>query len=70
VDGESILTEGVGEILDGYCTFSVTEGTHTIEIHDNSRYAAITRNFEGTYTWDSMPDNWCKGNAAVKFKNQ
>jgi parallel beta-helix repeat protein len=68
VDGESILTEGVGEILDGYCTFSVTEGTHTIEIHDNSRYAAITRNFEGTYTWDSMPDNWCKGNAAVKFK--
>jgi archaellum component FlaG (FlaF/FlaG flagellin family) len=70
VDGASILTEGVGEILDGSCTFSATEGTHTIGIRDNECFAVIARNFQSdtTYRWDSMPKNWCKCNAEVKFR--
>ena len=68
VDDVYLLTEGVSETLDGSCTVYVAGGTHTIEIRDNGRYTSITRNFEGTYTWNSMPDNWCKGNAAVKFR--
>ncbi|NQE54966.1 hypothetical protein C5S29_15415 [ANME-1 cluster archaeon GoMg3.2] len=62
VDDVYLLTEGVGETLDGYCSFDVTEGVHSIEIRDNECFASITRNFEcgSTYLWVSMSDNWCK----------
>ena len=62
VDGVYILTEGQGGTPDGYCAFSVTEGTHTLEIRKNGRSASKTINFVcGTsYTWVSMPDNWCE----------
>ena len=70
VDDVYLLTEGVGETLDGSCTFYVAGGTHNIEIRDNECFASITRNFQSdtTYRWDSMPKNWCKCNAEVKFK--
>ncbi|KAF5437480.1 hypothetical protein C5S35_03830, partial [Candidatus Methanophagaceae archaeon] len=62
VDGVYILTEGQTGTPDGYCAFYVTAGSHTLEIRKNGCSATKTNNFVcgNTYTWVSMPDNWCK----------
>ena len=61
IDGVYQFTEGQGTTPDGFCSFSVTEGTHTLEIRKNGCSASKTHNFLcGSYTWVSMPDYWCE----------
>ena len=61
VDGVYKLAEDQDGYADGYCTFPVDKGTHTIMITKNGRSESITKNFEcGTpHRWDSMPEHWC-----------
>ncbi len=61
IDGVYQFTEGQGTTPDGFCSFSVTAGTHTLEIQKNGCSATKTYNFlcGVSYTWVSMPDYWC-----------
>jgi hypothetical protein len=61
VDEVYKFREGEEGTPDGYCTFYVKEGTHTIMITKNGRSASITNNFQCDYTyqWDDIPNNWC-----------
>ncbi|NQE45143.1 hypothetical protein C5S31_03850 [ANME-1 cluster archaeon GoMg2] len=62
IDGVYQFTEGQGTTPDGFCSFSVTAGTHTLEIRKDGCSATKTYNFlcGVSYTWVSMPDYWCE----------
>ena len=67
VDDVYQFTEGQSGTPDGFCSFYVTEGTHTIEIRKNGCFASKTYNFlcGVCYTWVSMPDYWCECGGGV-----
>nr|QNO52690.1 hypothetical protein PKPCIMEP_00010 [Methanosarcinales archaeon ANME-1 ERB6] len=66
VDDVYQFTEGQDELLDGYCEFYVTAGTHTIEIRKNGCSASMTGDFQPLTVvpiqWTSMPECWCNCN--------
>ena len=69
VDDVYQFNEGDDGTPDGYCSFYLAPGTHTIELwiegllklHGLTSPAFLTSNFEGgqSYKWDTMPDYWC-----------
>ncbi|KAF5436918.1 Serine protease, subtilase family [Candidatus Methanophagaceae archaeon] len=63
VDDVYQFTEGQSGTPDGFCSFYVTEGTHTIAIRKNGRSFSITADFQcgHSYSCTGMPDYWCNG---------
>jgi hypothetical protein len=59
VDEVYQFTEGQSGTPDGFCSFYVTEGTHTIEIRKNGYLASETHNFLCGVPFIWGPDYWC-----------